>query len=360
MSTILILNIGSTSFKYEFFNTKNLDSLHKGEFKILEHKKDDLEENIKHLFRNMVREIGNLDELVAIGHRVVHGGEKFKATRQITAQEIFELEQSNGLAPLHNPYNLAGIKAALEYFPAVANYAVFDTAFFSALPTAAKTYPIPYQYYEEFGIKKYGFHGISHRYALEETARLIKKPITEINVITVHLGGGCSVTAVRQGQPIDTSMGYTPLEGLMMQTRSGDLDPGVIMQILTNLSVTHTTTPSLLEKLNQILNFESGLKGIAGKSDYLELLQAMEWGEEKAVLAFEMFTNRIKKYIGAYLFLLDRVDAITFTGKIGAGNPVTRKKICAKMNLLKNIPILSVETHEELAIAREVKTVLNF
>jgi len=360
MSTILILNIGSTSFKYEFFNAGNLASMHKGEFKIAEHNKDDWEENIKHLFRNMVREIGNLDELVAIGHRVVHGGDKFKTTRKITAQEIFELEQCNSLAPLHNPYNLAGIKAALEYFPEVANYAVFDTAFFSTLPTAAKIYPIPYQYFEEFGIKKYGFHGISHHYALEESARLIKKPVAEINVITVHLGGGCSVAAVRQGQPIDTSMGYTPLEGLMMQTRSGDLDPGVIMQILNNLSVTHPTADKLLEKLNQVLNFESGLKGIAGKDDYLELLQAVEWGEEQAVLAFEMFTNRIKKYIGAYLFLLDHVDVIAFTGKIGAGNPVTRKKICAKMNLLKDIPILSIEPHEELAMAREVTEKLNF
>jgi acetate kinase len=371
MKTLLVLNLGSSSFKFELFNAEDLSTLNKGHFEMSGSGGVNQEE-IDRLFREVLRQVGDISELQAIGHRVVHGGDKFFATQKITGSELVELEQLNFLAPLHNPFNLAGIKAAFDYLPEVPNFAVFDTGFFRDLPLAAKVYPVPYYYYEK-GIHKFGFHGISHKFAAEEAAQEIKKQFDKINVITVHLGGGCSVAAIHHGKPIDTSMGFTPLEGLMMQTRPGDLDPGVIIEILKSLSSCHSreggnledddsgsqvkpgmTNEELIEKLNHILNHESGIKGVAGQNDYLELLQAATF-DEKARLALDMFINRIKKYVGAYAALLGEVDAIALTGQIGAGKPETKKKIFDKMIVLKDVPIIIVEPNEELAIAREIK-----
>lgn len=382
MSNILVLNLGSTSFKYELFDLKNLESLNKGECEINYQSvrvsecqsvraaglRDIFQEEVDKIFREILREIGNVAEIKIVGHRFVHGGEKFSATQKISNSDLHELEKLNHLAPLHNPANLAGLKSVLKYLAEAENYAVFDTAFFKDLPECAKIYPIPYEYYEKLGIYKFGFHGISHKFAAETAAKKIGKKFEQAKIITVHLGGGCSLAAFDQGKPIDTSMGYTPMEGLMMLTRSGDIDPGVIMEMICRDSSRAVqegdrsrpvpTECDIAEKINHVLNYESGIKGISGYDDFLELLAAVEKKEERAVLAFEIFTNRVKKYIGAYAALLGEVDTVAFTGKIGAGNPLTRKKICDKMKILNGVKIVVVEPDEELAIAREIKRII--
>lgn len=349
---ILVLNLGSSSFKFELFDSGNLAFLKAGEFEMPADVVDEnnvQQESVDKLFREMLRQIGDVSQIKAVGHRVVHGGDKYLATQEINVEEIYELEKLNDLAPLHNPYNLAGIKSSNKYIPEVSDYAVFDTAFFKDLPDSAKIYPIPYKYYEEEGIRKFGFHGISHKYAGEQAAKKLKIPFDKAKLITVHLGGGCSVCAIDKSKPVDISMGFTPLEGLMMMTRAGDIDAGVIFKLLER-------SDNDLDEIKDILNSESGIKGISGHDDYLELLKAVNFGDAKSKLALEMFINKVKKYIGAYLALLGEVDAVVFTGKIGYGKPVTRKKICDKMNILEEVPIIVIEPHEELAIAWEVKS----
>lgn len=359
---ILVLNLGSTSFKFELFDSGSLASLKTGEFKMEISEGGVKQESVDKLFREMLRQIGDVSQLKAVGHRVVHGGDKYLATQEINVNEIYELEKLNALAPLHNPYNLAGIKSSNKYIPEVPDYAVFDTAFFKDLPDSAKIYPIPYKYYEEDGLRKFGFHGISHQYAGEQAAKKLKLPFDKIKLVTVHLGGGCSVCAIDKSKPVDISMGFTPLEGLMMLTRGGDIDAGVIIQIYADLLLMNTHQAGgqadaqiAINKLKDILNNESGIKGICGHADYLELLKAVNFGDAKSKLALEMFINKVKKYIGAYLALLGEAQAVIFTGKIGAGKPVTRKKICDKMNILAGVEKIVIEPHEELAIAQEIK-----
>jgi acetate kinase len=358
MQTILVLNLGSTSFKYELFSVDDLSSLNKGVFEISQNNDENLQDEIDKIFREILRQAGDVSEIVAIGHRVVHGGEKFFETKKIGENEIIELEKLNNLAPLHNPFNIAGIKSSIGYMPNTPNFAIFDTGFFKDLPEKSKIYPIPYKYYE-MGIHKFGFHGISHKFAAEETAKKINKPFEKINIITIHLGGGCSVAAIHNGKPIDTTMGFTPLEGLMMQTRCGDIDPGVITQIFADILLMNPdiTTIEAIKKINYILNYESGIKGICGENNYLELLKSATF-DTKSRLALDMFISKIKKYIGAYSALLGEVDAIALTGKIGAGNQETKRKVFDKMPLFKDIPIIIIEPHEELEIAREVLKVL--
>lgn len=343
---ILILNLGSTSFKYALFDAENLELTKKGNFAIPDVKHDMYQIQVDELFRKTLREVGDINQINVVGHRVVHGGDKYLATQKIETKDIYELEDLNDLAPLHNPYNLAGIKSVHKYLPEVANYVVFDTGFFENLPLSAKIYPIPYKYYEQ-GIHRFGFHGISHKFAAQTACQKLKIDFNTAKLITIHLGGGCSVAAIQAGQPLDTSMGFTPLEGLMMQTRGGDLDPGVILSLISEFN-------GNVEKVKNILNYESGIKGISGCQNYLDLLAAVKNKEPKAILAWEMFINRLKKYVGAYLMLLDGADAIVFTGEIGAGNPLTRKKICDKMTILSNIPVAVVEPNEELAMAKEI------
>ncbi len=367
MQTILVLNLGSTSFKYELFEAVDLESLKRGEYKMttdkiseasaLDQQLDVNQEMVDKIFRNVLREVGDVSEIKVIGHRVVHGGDKYLETTRIGFKEIEELEKLNELAPLHNPFNLAGIKSAVKYLPEVPNYAVFDTTFFVTLPDYAKIYPLPYKYFLDAGIHKFGFHGISHKFAAEEAARRQKLDFNQAKIISIHLGGGCSMAAINKGKAIDVSMGFTPLEGLMMQTRAGDIDAGVITQMFTDLARLNPdiTVAKAVEKINHILNYQSGIKGIAGKDDFVELLDAVNFSEPRAKLAFEMFIYRIKKYLGAYYAILDGLDTLVFTGQIGAGKPLTRKKICDKMKILAEVPIEVVETHEELGIAREIK-----
>ena len=228
---ILVFNLGSTSLKYKIFSVneeRKLKLFKSGGFDNLgEGRKMSHDEAI----RLVIRSIGNLTDIAIIGHRVVHGGNEFVVPTRIDQINLRLLEKYNRLAPLHNPYNLMGIKSCLTYFSTVPNVAVFDTAFFKTLPLKAKIYSIPFDYYKKFGIERFGFHGISHQYLAEIAAENIKKPLAKLNLITCHLGGGCSIAAVKNGQPVDISLGFTPLEGLVMMTRSGDLDPGVVLEI---------------------------------------------------------------------------------------------------------------------------------
>lgn len=351
--SILIFNLGSTSFKYELFDSDDLASLKKGDYELKPIQGSDLQTEVNKIFREALRAVGDTSEIQAIGHRFVHGGEQFQETTLIIPEVINVLEELNDLAPLHNPYNLAGIKAAQEYLPSIKNYAVFDTAFFKNLPLESKIYPLPWDYYEKFGLKKFGFHGISHYYAAKKACEDLSLDFNQAKLITVHLGGGCSLAAIEKGKPIDTSMGFSPLEGVMMLTRSGDLDPIVVLEIIQGFLRSNLPIEKALAETKKLLNFSSGIKGISGYDDYLELLKAVNFGEPKAKLAWEMFIQRIKKYIGAYFALLNGADAVVFTGKIGARGKETRKKICDKMNMLEGVPIVVVEPHEELAIARE-------
>jgi len=340
---MLVLNLGSTSFKYEFFDS-DLTSLSQGNFS-LSASTENLQEEVNRIFRDVLREIGDISQIQKVVHRIVHGGKDFKEPLKITSENLSDIEKLSDLAPLHNPVNIAGIKASKEYLPEVDNWAVFDTAFFTNLPEAAKVYPIPYKYYQESSIQRFGFHGISHQFASHQAAKEIKKDFEKINIISLHLGGGASACAIQHGQPIDISMGYTPLEGLMMQTRSGSLDPAVVLELARQEGV---------EETQKILNSSSGILGISGKNDYLELLSSVERKEPRAELAFGMYINQIKKYIGAYAALLGEVDLIVFTGKVGAGDKRTRQAVLADISFFKKIPVVTVDPHEELAIAEEI------
>ncbi len=335
----LVINSGSFSFKYKLFN-EGFGLEKEGNFKTGD---TTTEEN----FKKALREIGDISEIKAIGHRVVHGGKDFSEPTEITLENLKELEKHNALAPLHNPYNLAGIKAAFNLLPEVTNIAVFDTAFYKDLPNYAKIYALPLKYYED-GIQRFGFHGTSHKFVAEEAAKKLRKPFEECNLITIHLGGGCSITAIKKGKAIDTSMGFTPLEGLVMGTRTGDIDAGIILKLLKEEKLSG-------DDLDKLLNQKSGIKGLSGYADFRDLLDGTEKGEQNAKLAFDIFIYRIKKYIGAYFAILNNIDAIIFTGAIGSGREITRNKIIENMKILENIPIFAIETNEELAIAREIK-----
>jgi acetate kinase len=336
---MLVINSGSFSFKYKLFNE---------DFRL------EKERNIKtgnttieEKFKKALEEIGDISEIKIVGHRVVHGGKEFSEPSEITPKNLEKLKKYNALAPLHNPYNLAGIEAALNLLPKVPSIAVFDTAFYKNLPEYAKIYALPLKYYKK-GIQRFGFHGTSHKFVAEEAAKKLKKAFSECNLITIHLGGGCSITAIKKGKAIDTSMGFTPLEGLVMGTRTGDIDAGIIINLLKEEKLSE-------DDLDKLLNQESGIKGISGYTDFRNLLNGIEKGEYNAKLAFDVFIYRIKKYIGAYFAILNNIDAIIFTGAIGNGREITRNKIIEDIKILENVPIFAIETNEELAIAREIK-----
>ena len=309
-------------------------------------------------------------EIQAVGHRVVHGAERFTGSVRVDADVIKALEDFSSLAPLHNPPNLVGIREAMRLMPGVPHVAVFDTAFHQTLPARAFLYALPYDLYAKHRIRRYGFHGTSHRYVTEVAARVLGKPLGETNVITCHLGNGCSMTAVSGGKSVDTSMGMTPLEGLVMGTRCGDLDPGLLFHLIRSLG----KTP---DEIDSLLNRESGLLGVSGVSnDMREVVGAAAAGNPRADLALEIFCYRLKKYIGAYTAVLGRVDALVFTGGIGENSAVIRERTCrgleamgyaldaARNTALARGPrdvgadgsphrILVIPTDEELLIARD-------
>ncbi|CDT93711.1 acetate kinase [Vibrio coralliirubri] len=275
----------------------------------------------------LMEDLGFTADIVAIGHRIVHGGEKFTQTVRITEEVTNEIESLSDLAPLHNPAGAVGIRAAIEAFPSLPQFAVFDTAFHQTMPQRAFTGAIAKELYTDFGVRRYGFHGTSHYFVSREAAKMVNKPIEKSSFISVHLGNGASVCAIKDGDSVDTSMGFTPLSGLMMGTRCGDLDPGIIEYLLKK--------GWSQEQVFNSLNKESGFLGVSGlTSDARGILEAMEEGHEGAKLAFEVFTYRVSKYIASYLATLDSLDGIIFTGGIGENSLPIRREILNNLKIL--------------------------
>ncbi len=318
--------------------------------------------------------ITHTSEVDAVGHRVVHGGEHFHDTILIDEEVIETIRRLIPLAPLHNPPNLEGIEVAREIFPEAVQVAVFDTAFHQTMPPEAYRYAIPNSFYTEHGVRVYGFHGTSHRYVARMAAEYLGKPLEETNLITAHLGNGASISAIQNGRSIDTSMGFSPLPGLVMGTRCGDIDPAVIFYLAESLDMP-------MKEIDALLNKKSGLLGLTGSSDLRDVLEKAEEGNPQAILALDMFVYRIKKYIGAYLAILERVDALVFTAGIGENSPVVRWRVCQGLENLgisiarernekkregiseihaaeSRVKILVVPTDEELEIALQVQALL--
>ncbi len=376
---MLVINSGSSSIKYKLFDiSKGEKPLTKGIVdriglkgsRIASHRVA-IELILKSLVEGRERVLEDISQIRAIGHRVVHGGEKFKRSVVIDGEVIRAIRKFSRLAPLHNPPNLLGIEACRKALSGVPQVAVFDTAFYQTLPRAHYIYALPYDLYKRSGIRRYGFHGTSHKYVALKTAKILKRPIKSLKIITCHLGNGCSITATEKGRAIDTSMGLTPLEGLVMGTRSGDIDP-IIALYLIDKKMTK-------DEVDKLLNKKSGLLGVSGiSSDMRDIYKALEKGDKRARLAFEIFVHKIRKYIGSYAACMNGVDAITFTGGIGENHPPTRKAVCESLRFLnlkidnkKNganaavisearskVKVLVVPTDEELMIAHETKEVI--
>jgi acetate kinase len=320
--------------------------------------------------------IQSYDEITGVGHRVVAGGEYFKESALVTDDVLEKIEELSLLAPLHNPANADGIRAFKQLLPEITSVAVFDTSFHTTMPEKAYRYPLPTKYYTENKVRKYGAHGTSHEYVAHEAAKLLGKPIEELKLITCHIGNGASITAVDKGRSVDTSMGFTPLGGVMMGTRTGDIDPAIIPYLMQ-----HTDDFNTPEDISRILNRESGLLGVSEKSsDMRDIHEAMRAGDEKAQLANEIFVDRIQKYIGQYLAVLNGADAIIFTAGIGENSVTIRRMVIEGISWFgcdvdpeKNffgatgdisteaakVRVLVIPTDEELVIARDVERFKN-
>jgi len=371
MNKVLILNSGSSSIKYSLFDNNN-NVLVKGLIENIGEKNSKIKDHnaainliIKQLLES--EKIISLSELGAVGHRVVHGGEISKSSL-VNKDLIKKIKQFSSLAPLHNPLNLKGILTMQKILPKVPQVAVFDTAFHQTMSEEAFFYSLPYELYQKHKIRRYGFHGTSHKYVCLEAAKLLKTNLSKLNLITCHLGAGCSIAAIKEGKVVDTSMGLTPLEGLMMGTRSGDVDPGVIFHLMEKLKLSS-------KEVNDLLNKKSGLAGISGVGKDLRLiLKGYNEGNKRCKLAVEMFSYRLKKYISSYSGILGRVDAIIFTAGIGENVPLIRKlstdigflniKIDSKRNLKNDVlissknskvKVLVIPTDEERMIALETQ-----
>lgn len=272
--------------------------------------------------------IADLSEIDIVGHRVVHGGEEYRQPTVITPEVKDAIIHLATFAPVHNPANLEGIEAIEQILPDVPQVAVFDTAFHSNLPLHAAIYPIPYKWFEQ-GIRRYGFHGISHQYCAGRTAQILQQDLQSLRLITCHLGNGCSLAAIREGRSIDTTMGFTPLEGLMMGSRSGSIDPGILIHLLREQGYD-------ADKLDEVLNRESGLKGVSGlSSDMRHIQQAIASGNSRAQLAFDVYVHSLRKHIGAMLTTLGGLDALVFAGGVGENQPLLRKLACESLGFLK-------------------------
>jgi acetate kinase len=394
---ILVINCGSSSLKYQLINMENEGVLAKGlverigiegarvkhtttgkdeviiEETMPDHRKA-LELVLNALINPDYGAIKSMDEIGAVGHRVVHGGEKFADSVIIDDEVMKTLNDCIDLAPLHNPPNIMGIEACKALMPKTPMVAVFDTAFHQTIPASNYIYPLPYELYEKYGIRKYGFHGTSHKYVSRRAAEMLGKNIEDLNIITCHLGNGASVCAIKGGKSIETSMGFTPLEGLAMGTRSGDIDPAIIPFIMEKEGLS-------FDEVNDLLNKKSGVFGISGiSSDFRDLEEAMAKGNKRAELALEVFCNRVKKYIGAYTATLCNVDALVFTAGIGENSISIREKICEGLECvgieldkelnkvrgkeaivskdLTSTAILVIPTNEELMIARDTQALV--
>jgi acetate kinase len=371
---ILVLNSGSSSIKYKLFDSKNLSLLFDG----IEENVKDFHKAFENIFKILIdsNTILSLEDIGGFGHRVVHGGEYFSKPTLIDNNVLAKLEKLVSLAPLHNPSNIDGIKSIYKKLPNAKQIAVFDTAFHTTMPQKISLYPLPYSLYQKHKIRKYGFHGTSHSFVANEYALYCKKNLKKLNLLTIHLGNGASICAIKKGKSIDTSMGFTPLEGLMMGTRSGSIDPAIVIYLQKYLKYS-------LDEVDDILNKQSGFKGICGKNDLRTIIQNANSGDKKAKLAIDMFVERIRNYIGSYIIKLGKVDAIIFTGGIGENSSFIRGKILKdmfanigiKLNKQKNniqdfenintisskkskINLVVVKTNEEKSIAIQTKRFL--
>jgi acetate kinase len=391
---ILVLNAGSSSIKYQIFNMEDSTVLITGMLEqigedsgrlkykwpdtygevreaVIEGRVADHNEGLR-LILDVTLKLGvvnDLKELFGIGHRVVHGGEAFWKPILIVDTVVEAIRSMVPLAPLHNPANLIGIEVSRRLCPEVPQVAVFDTAFHQTMPPCAYHYALPHSYYKELRVRRYGFHGTSHSYVAKQCAAHLRKPLCDCNLITLHLGNGCSATAIRGGESVDTSMGMTPLEGLVMGTRCGDLDPAIPFYLARSLGKS-------FDDIENILNKQSGLKGISGANDMREVERLAAGGNLNARLAIDMFCYRIKKYIGEYYAVLGTVDSIIFTGGIGENSPETREQCCSGLEALgilmdprrnaaqslalrevsatgSRVKVMVIPTNEELEIAQQ-------
>ncbi|MCX7746753.1 MAG: acetate kinase [Clostridia bacterium] len=389
---ILVINTGSSSLKYQLIDMKDETVLAKGlcdriglehaflkqtgigkETVVIEkdmyNHKIAMQEVVNALIDEKIGVIKSMDEIAAVGHRVVHGGEEFHDSVIIDGNVMKAIKDCVELAPLHNPPNIVGIEACQQIMPNIPMIAVFDTAFHQTLPRHAYIYPLPFEIYEKYKLRKYGFHGTSHKYVAQRAAALMGKPIEELKLISCHLGNGASICAVKNGKSIETSMGFTPLQGLCMGTRSGTIDPAVISYLMEKEKMT-------LKDVSDFLNKKSGVLGVSGiSSDFRDVQSAAEAGNERALLALDIFCYRVKRFIGDYAAILNGIDAVIFTAGIGENNDLVRGKILKDMDYLgicidmeKNkirgqeidisvsdakVRTLIIPTNEELAIARE-------
>ncbi len=399
---ILVINAGSSSIKYQLLDMEKGNPLASGvverigeDMGNLTHKaypgtadenkstfekpfpthKEGMHEVVALLTDSEKGVIKDRSEIAGIGHRIVHGGEYFFKPTLVDNEMLEKLRKTIPLAPLHNPGHIIGIEVAMELFPGVKQVCVFDTSFHQTMEPKAYQYGIPYELYEELGVRRYGFHGTSHKYVAREASKVLGKPLEECNLVTVHLGNGASLSAVKNGKCIDTSMGLTPLGGIIMGTRCGDIDPAILGYIADQKGWD-------LKKTLNVLTHESGLKGICGSNDLRDIHKRREEGDERAQLAFDMAVHRCRQFIGAYFFELGEVDAVIFTAGIGENDPDYRagtmeglEKFGIKMDADKNanwnrqpsavsvddspVKVLVIATNEELEIANDTVAVLN-
>ena len=394
---VLVINCGSSSLKYQVLDMTNESLLCKGlverigmDGSVITHEKigmekkktevpmndhkDAIEQVLKAVQDPETGVVKSMDEIGAVGHRVVHAGEKFASSVRITDEVIKALEECVELAPLHNPPNLLGIAACQELMPSTPMVGVFDTAFHQTMPPESYIYAIPYEYYEKHGIRRYGFHGTSHKYVAERASKMLNVNLEDLKLITCHLGNGASVSAIKRGKCIDTSMGFTPLEGLVMGTRCGDIDPAIVTYIREKENLPQG-------KANEILNKKSGVLGLSGvSSDFRDIEDAVAEGNERAALALKVFAHKVRFYIGAYIAEMNGVDAIIFTAGVGENDVTMREIICnnlgnlgIKLDPVKNkmrgketeistddskVKILMIPTNEELMIARDTYNIV--
>ena len=390
---VLVINCGSSSLKFQLINAETENVLAKGLCERIgidgrltyqpaggEKEKSDLAmpthtEAIQFVINALTNEktgvVKSLDEIGAVGHRLVHGGEKFASSVVITDEVKKAVEECNDLAPLHNPANLIGVAACEKLMPGTPMVAVFDTAFHQTMPEKAYMYGLPYEYYEKYKVRRYGFHGTSHSFVSKRAAEVMGKSYDEVKTIVCHLGNGSSVSAVMNGKCVDTSMGLTPLEGLVMGTRSGDIDPAIMEFIAKKENLD-------IEGVMEVLNKKSGVFGISGglSSDFRDLTDAMNAGDKKAKIAMDVFSYRVAKYIGSYAAAMNGVDDIVFTAGIGENDDYVREEVCKYLGYLgvdfdsevnkglrgkeaeltkegSKVKVFVIPTNEELAIARE-------
>lgn len=366
--SILVINAGSSSIKYSVFKSATLEFIDHGLIEELRDHHEGFEIMCEQLKLHGI----DITQIDAIGHRVVHGGERFHEPALIDDDLIREITALIPLAPLHNPANIEGIIAARTIAPDVPNFAIFDTAYHQSMPQYAYRYPLPQDWYETYHVRRYGFHGTSHHYVSTQAAHLLQKPLDELNLITFHIGNGVSACAIEKGISIDTSMGMTPLEGLMMGTRCGSIDPSIIAYLI------HQSGMSI-EAVDTILNKKSGLLAIAGTNDLRSVIEAKNRGDENAILAIDMFAYRLRKQLGEYMAVLRGVDAIVFTGGIGEHSPLIHEMVCEGLEHMgivldanknchgevyihadaSSVALLVIPTDEERQIATYVKEHLN-